>query len=89
MPKCGRAFRKRTTTVRGHVSGKDRSLLTRMATPEPIQNMSIALRQCITRIRINKPAREIKLTLRRIPTGNLEATNELTVAIDRPTVLTA
>ena len=45
------------------------------------QEKLTALRQCITRIHINKPAREIELALRTVPTGNLDATNGLAVAL--------
>ncbi len=52
------------------------------------QEKLTALRQCLTRIHINQPAREIKLTLRTIPTGNLDATHELAIALARPPALT-
>jgi hypothetical protein len=52
------------------------------------QEKLTALRQCITRIHINQPAREIKLTLRTIPTGNLDGSQELTATLSRPSDLT-
>jgi len=43
------------------------------------QEKLVALRQCIEKITINKPAGEIKLTIHLIPTGNLQAIQEIKV----------
>ncbi len=51
------------------------------------QEKLTALRQCVTRIHINKPAGEIRITLRTIPSGNLDATHQLTVALTPPSDL--
>ena len=37
------------------------------------QEKLVALRQCIDRVHINKPASELKLALRVIPSGNYQA----------------
>ena len=52
------------------------------------QEKLTALRQCVTRVHINKPTGEIRLTIRTIPTGNLDGSRDLTVALVRPTALT-
>ena len=41
------------------------------------QEKLVALRQCIERIHVDKPKREVKITLRSVPCGNLEAVREL------------
>ena len=41
------------------------------------QEKLVALRQCIEKIWINKPAGEIKLAVRVVPTGNIKVTEEL------------
>lgn len=46
-----------------------------------LQEKLVALRQCIEKIRINKPAGEIKLAVRVVPAGNLKVTEELTAYI--------
>ncbi len=46
------------------------------------QEKLVALRQCVERIYINKPAGQIKLALRQIPAGNLQATDELNCPFD-------
>jgi DNA invertase Pin-like site-specific DNA recombinase len=43
------------------------------------QEKLVALRQCIERIFINKPAGIIKMIIRLVPTGNLQATKELII----------
>ena len=40
-----------------------------------------ALRQCIKKIWVNKPAGEIKLAIYLVPVGNLQATQELKVSV--------
>jgi len=40
------------------------------------QEKLVALRQCIEKIQVNKPAGEIKLAIRLVPAGNLQATEE-------------
>jgi DNA invertase Pin-like site-specific DNA recombinase len=40
-----------------------------------------SLRQCIEKIWINKPDEEIKLIVRRVPKGNIQITEELTVSM--------
>jgi hypothetical protein len=45
------------------------------------QEKLAALRQCIERIWINKPAGEIKMAIRLVPTGNLQATQEFRVPV--------
>ena len=52
------------------------------------QEELVALRQCLTRIHINKPTNEIKLTLRKIPTANLDATHESIIRLARPSTPT-
>jgi DNA invertase Pin-like site-specific DNA recombinase len=41
----------------------------------------VVLRQCIEKIWVNKPAGEIKLTIRMVPGGNLQATQELKTSV--------
>ena len=41
----------------------------------------VALRQCIERVLINKPAGILKLSIRLVPTGNLQATQEVEASI--------
>ena len=45
------------------------------------QEKLIALRQCIERIFIDKPAGIIKLRIRLVPVGNLQATGELKASV--------
>ncbi len=45
------------------------------------QEKLVVLRQCIERIYINKPAGEIKLAIYLVPTGNLQATQELKASV--------
>ncbi|MFH1615103.1 MAG: recombinase family protein [Planctomycetota bacterium] len=45
------------------------------------QEKLAALRQCIEKIRINKPAGEIKLAVRTVPGGNLSATQEFKASV--------
>ncbi len=44
------------------------------------QEKLVALRRCIEKISINKPAGIIKLTLRSVPVGNLEGTKQCQVS---------
>ena len=48
------------------------------------QEKLVALRQCIERIHVNQPGREVKITLRSVPCGNLEAKQELTCSVQTP-----
>jgi len=41
------------------------------------QEKLVALRQCIEKIRVNKPAGEIKLAIYQVPAGNLQDTVEV------------
>jgi len=45
------------------------------------QEKLAALRQCIEKIWINKPAGEIKLAIRTVPVGNLQVTQELKTSV--------
>jgi len=45
------------------------------------QEKLVALRRCIEKISINKPAGTVKLTLRSVPAGNLEGTEECQVSL--------
>jgi ATP-dependent protease HslVU (ClpYQ) ATPase subunit len=45
------------------------------------QEKLAALRQCIEKIWVNKPAGEIKLTIRLVPVGNLQATQEFKASV--------
>jgi Tfp pilus assembly protein PilO len=45
------------------------------------QEKLVALRRCIEKISINKPAGTVKLTLRSVPAGNLEGTKECQVSL--------
>lgn len=45
------------------------------------QEKLVALRQCIEKIWINKPAGEIKLVIRIVPVGNLQATKEIKISV--------
>ena len=45
------------------------------------QEKLVALRQCIERIHVDKPKREVKITLRALPAGDLQETQELTVLV--------
>ncbi len=45
------------------------------------QEKLVALRQCIKRIWVNKPAGEIKLAIYLVPAGNLQATQEFKVPV--------
>ena len=45
------------------------------------QEKLVALRQCIERIFIDKPAGIIKLRIRWVPTGNLQATGEVKISV--------
>ena len=44
------------------------------------QEKLVALRQCVEKIHINKPACEIKIQIRQVPTGNLQMTEEIIVS---------
>ncbi|MFB0556104.1 MAG: hypothetical protein ACETWQ_22605 [Phycisphaerae bacterium] len=44
------------------------------------QEKLVALRRCIEKISINKPAGTVKLTVRSVPAGNLEGTKECQVS---------
>ena len=46
------------------------------------QEKLVALRQCIKRVFINKPAGIIKLRIRLVPAGNLQATGEVKCLFD-------
>ena len=48
------------------------------------QEKLVALRQCIERIHIDKPKGAAKITLRRVPCGNLVGFRELTVCLQDP-----
>ena len=41
------------------------------------QEKLATLRQCIDKIHINKPGKEIKIQLREVPVGNLQRTEEI------------
>ncbi len=45
------------------------------------QEKLVALRQCIERILINKPANEIKILIREVPAGNLRKVQELGIPL--------
>jgi len=45
------------------------------------QEKLVALRQCIEKISINKPAGTVRLTVRSVPVGNLEGTVERQVSL--------
>ncbi len=45
------------------------------------QEKLVALRQCIERIHINKPGNEIKIQIREVPTGSLQAIQELEIPL--------
>jgi len=45
------------------------------------QEKLVALRRCIEKISINKPAGIVKLTVRSVPAGNLEGTKECQVSL--------
>ncbi len=45
------------------------------------QEKLVALRQCIEKISINKPAGTVKLTVRSVPVGNFEGTKERQVSL--------
>jgi len=45
------------------------------------QEKLVALRRCIEKISINKPADTVKLTIRSVPAGNLEGTKECQVSL--------
>jgi hypothetical protein len=45
------------------------------------QEKLTALRQCVEKISINKPAGEITLAIRRVPVGNLLATKDIRFSI--------
>ena len=46
------------------------------------QEKLVALRQCIEKIFIDKPAGIIKLRIRLVPAGNLQATEELKTSVE-------
>ena len=50
------------------------------------QEKLVALRQCVERIYVNKPAGKIKLALRQVSAGNLQATEELTCLLNIATM---
>ena len=45
------------------------------------QEKLVALRRCIEKISINKPAGTVKLIVRSVPVGNLEGTKECQVSL--------
>ncbi len=45
------------------------------------QEKLVALRQCIKRVWVNKPAGEIKMVIRLVPVGNLQVSRELKVSV--------
>ena len=45
------------------------------------QEKLVALRRCIEKISINKPAGTVKLTVRSVPAGNLEGTKQCQVSL--------
>jgi hypothetical protein len=45
------------------------------------QEKLAALRQCIDRIRVDKPADEALIAIRKIPAGNLDATQEIRITL--------
>jgi len=45
------------------------------------QEKLVALRQCVERIWVNKPYREIKLAIRLVPAGSLQATEEFKASV--------
>ncbi len=45
------------------------------------QEKLVALRRCIEKISINKPAGTVKLTVRSVPAGNLEGNKECQVSL--------
>jgi hypothetical protein len=45
------------------------------------QEKLTALRQCVEKIGINKPAGEITLSIRTVPAGNLLATQEIRISV--------
>jgi Tfp pilus assembly protein PilO len=45
------------------------------------QEKLVALRRCIEKISINKPAGTVKLTVRSVPVGNLEGTEERHISL--------
>ena len=45
------------------------------------QEKLVALRQCVEKIWINKPAGTLKLAIRQVPAGNLQAIQEREVSI--------
>jgi hypothetical protein len=45
------------------------------------QDKLVALRQCIKKIIVNKPAGELKLSIYFVPTGNLQATQECKISV--------
>ena len=66
-----------TTDAMKFISGLEFTLLQGLP-----QEKLAALRQCIERIWINKPAGEIKLAIHLVPAGNLQATAELKCLLD-------
>jgi len=48
------------------------------------QEKLAAMRQCIGKIWVNKPAGEIKLAVRLVPAGNLQATQEFKASVQIP-----
>jgi hypothetical protein len=51
------------------------------------QEKLVALRQCIERILINKPANEIKILIREVPTGSLQAIQKLDIPLQDQNVI--
>ena len=45
------------------------------------QEKLVALRQCIEKISINKPAGTVRLTVRSVPVGNMEGTEECHISL--------
>jgi len=44
------------------------------------QEKLAALRQCVEKIHINKPSNQIKIQIRKVPTGNLQMTEEIVIS---------
>jgi hypothetical protein len=50
-------------------------------TQSPPQEKLVVLRQCVEKIWINKPDREIKLAIRQVPAGNLQDIIEIKTSL--------
>ncbi len=53
------------------------------------QEKLVALRQCVHRIHVDRPASEIKLTLQTVPSGNLRAGQVILVKLKREGAVSA